>query len=288
MDLRRRTIRSGSFYAGYARSACFTITVNYSGMRQRRIYDYIAEQQRTPGRLIRYSDRFGDASANCVRLLRQALDLEEAHSTTRSSVLRGKGWPSAADYSLNPKVRDCKRAAFTPRGHLMSDTALSVLVNALNRPVHFPKLDQTGCSLHRGAADAVRVAETRKWRRTIGRSWRRRSSSSRRLQRSARARWRDNCRRRSRSPILDLAKVPVSAGSLHTLLADLEAADKSDPIAAFHEGRIPVIVDALDEGRLLSNETGIEQFLGSTAELIAEQPNVLPHGPSWSSWEGSS
>ena len=41
----------------------------------------------------------------------------------------------------------------------MPDTALSVLVDALNRPVHFPKLDQAGSLFHRGAADPVRVTE---------------------------------------------------------------------------------------------------------------------------------
>ncbi|MGH9809245.1 MAG: hypothetical protein ACRD9W_18665 [Terriglobia bacterium] len=70
------------------------------------------------------------------------------------------------------------------------------------------------------------------------------------------------------APILDLAKVPVSTGSLRTLLTGLEAADNSDPVAAFHEGRIPVIIDALDEGRLLSGEKDIERFLVTTAELL--------------------
>ena len=74
--------------------------------------------------------------------------------------------------------------------------------------------------------------------------------------------------------MLDLAKVPVSAGSLHTALTDLEAADKSDPVAAFHEGKIPVIIDALDEGRLLSKETGIESFLATTAEFLLSNRSV--------------
>ena len=70
-----------------------------------------------------------------------------------------------------------------------------------------------------------------------------------------------------KAPILDLAKASVSTASLHALLTDLEAADKSNPVAAFHEGKIPVIIDALDEGRLLSNETAIKRFLVTTAEL---------------------
>ena len=35
-----------------------------------------------------------------------------------------------------------------------------------------------------------------------------------------------------------------------------------------------MIVDALDEGRLLSSETGIEQFLISTAELLRSNRTV--------------
>lgn len=77
-----------------------------------------------------------------------------------------------------------------------------------------------------------------------------------------------------RAPILDLAKVRVSTGSLHTLLTELEAADNSDPVVAFHEGKIPVIVDALDEGRLLSGETDIESFLETTAELLLSNRSV--------------
>jgi hypothetical protein len=76
MNSRPRTIPSGSFYAVLLVPGVLpiTVTVNHSGMRQRRTYNHIAEQQRVLGRLIRY-DRFGDASANCIRLLRQALDL---------------------------------------------------------------------------------------------------------------------------------------------------------------------------------------------------------------------
>ncbi|WP_438276161.1 hypothetical protein [Nitrobacter sp.] len=77
-----------------------------------------------------------------------------------------------------------------------------------------------------------------------------------------------------KAPILDLAKVSVSAGSLRAIMAGLEAADKSDPLAAFHEGKIPLIVDAIDEGRLLSGEAGIEQFLASIVELLQSDRRV--------------
>ena len=155
----------------------------------------------------------------------------------------------------------------------MSETALSALVNVLNRPVHFPKFDQTGC-LFIGEAPKPFVAPILDIEENdpsvlekelifieasaaVGKS-----TLARQLSATLKA------------PILDLAKVAVSAGSLQTLLADLEAADKSDPLAAFHEGKIPVIVDALDEGRLLSSETGIEQFLISTAELLRSNRTV--------------
>ena len=57
----------------------------------------------------------------------------------------------------------------------MPDTALSVLVDALNRPVHFPKLDQAG-SLFIAEPPTPFVSPNSKRRRAIGRSWRRRSS----------------------------------------------------------------------------------------------------------------
>jgi hypothetical protein len=149
----------------------------------------------------------------------------------------------------------------------MSETALSALVNVLNRPIHFPKSDQTG-SLFIGQRPTPFVSPILEIEgespcdlgkeiifieasAAVGKS-----TFAKQLSATLNA------------PILDLAKVPVSTGSLRALLADLEADDKSDPVAAFHEGRIPVIVDALDEGRLVSSETGIEQFLQSTAESL--------------------
>jgi len=71
-------------------------------------------------------------------------------------------------------------------------------------------------------------------------------------------------------PILDLSKIPVSTGSLHTLLLDLKDREGNDPVAAFHAGNSAIFIDALDEGRLLSGETGIESFLQTTAEFLLE------------------
>lgn len=69
-------------------------------------------------------------------------------------------------------------------------------------------------------------------------------------------------------PVLDMAKVPVSTGSLKALLMDLK--NGQGPAEAFHRGALPVIVDALDEGRMLSNENGFFSFLETAAELLLE------------------
>jgi hypothetical protein len=73
-------------------------------------------------------------------------------------------------------------------------------------------------------------------------------------------------------PDLDLAKVPVSTGSLKALLLDISGA--GNQIKAFHSGRLPIIIDALDEGRLLSGEKGFESFLETTGEFLNEDRSV--------------
>jgi hypothetical protein len=151
--------------------------------------------------------------------------------------------------------------------YVMAETALNVLANVLSRPVHFPRGDATGRlfiaepptpfvapTLDIPGQDPAAIQKEILFieaSAAVGKS-----TLSRQISATLKA------------PILDLAQVPVTAGSLRALLTDLEAADKSDPIAAFHEGEIPVIVDALDEGRLLSNETEIERFLVSSAEFL--------------------
>ena len=155
----------------------------------------------------------------------------------------------------------------------MSEIALNVLVNVLSRPTHFPKGAQTGHLFiaepprpfvaprldipGKGPAIIQKEVIFIEASGAVGKS-----TLARQLSATLKA------------PILDLAKVPVSTGSLHKLLAELEAADKSDPVAAFHEGKIPVIVDALDEGRLLSNETAIESFFVTTGELLLSNRSV--------------
>ncbi len=155
----------------------------------------------------------------------------------------------------------------------MPETALSVLIDVLSRPVHVPKPDRTGPLLIAEPPTPF-VAPRFETEDGDGGSLEKEIIF---IEASAAAGKSTLARQLSATlkiPVLDLAKVPVAAGSLNTLLAVLEAADNSDPVAAFHEGRIPVIVDALDEGRLLSNEAGIEQFLGSSAELLQSDRRV--------------
>lgn len=75
-----------------------------------------------------------------------------------------------------------------------------------------------------------------------------------------------------RIPILDLARVAVATGSLKGILGDLR--NGNSPVDAFHKGDLPIIVDALDEGRLLSSEKGFFSFLETSAETILESRDV--------------
>jgi hypothetical protein len=78
---------------------------------------------------------------------------------------------------------------------------------------------------------------------------------------------------RARVPLLNLATTPVSTHSLVGILqADFEG--EGSALAAFHNARLPVIVDSLDEGRLLTGEKGFEQFLLTTAELLLRDRSV--------------
>lgn len=155
----------------------------------------------------------------------------------------------------------------------MSEIALKALINVLGRPVHHPKVGRTGRlfiaepprpfvapKLDIPGEDPSAIQKEIIFIEASAAAGK--STLARQVSATLKA------------PILDLAKVPVSTGSLHTLLTDLEAADKSDPVAAFHDGKIPVIIDALDEGRLLSHETGIERFLVTTAELLLSNRSV--------------
>lgn len=155
----------------------------------------------------------------------------------------------------------------------MPETALSALVDVLSRPIHVPKPDQTG-SLVIAEPPTPFVAPRFETEDGDGGSLEKEIILIEASAAAGKSTLASQLSATLKIPVLDLARVPVAAGSLHALLAGLETADKSDPMAAFHEGRLPIIVDALDEGRLLSNETGIEQFLGSSAELLQSDRRV--------------
>jgi hypothetical protein len=73
-------------------------------------------------------------------------------------------------------------------------------------------------------------------------------------------------------PVLDLSSTAVATGSLKGLLSDLR--NGTNPVDAFHEGKLPIIVDALDEGRIRSSENGFISFLESSAETVLESRAV--------------
>jgi hypothetical protein len=73
-------------------------------------------------------------------------------------------------------------------------------------------------------------------------------------------------------PLLNLAEVAVATGSLKALISDLTG--PGSPLQAFHRGELPIIIDALDEGRLFSGETSFESFLSTTAELLLSDRTV--------------
>ncbi|WP_230629328.1 hypothetical protein [Sphingomonas sp. Leaf37] len=74
-------------------------------------------------------------------------------------------------------------------------------------------------------------------------------------------------------PVLDLSQTAVATGSLAGLLSDLR--NGVSATEAFHAGRLPIIIDALDEGRLLSGENGLLSFFETAAETIAEDRSTV-------------
>ena len=69
------------------------------------------------------------------------------------------------------------------------------------------------------------------------------------------------------APLVDMAKVTVSHAGLDGILARW-ARSSSRAFDAFHRGELPVIVDAVDEGVLLTGETGVHQFIEQMVEFI--------------------
>ena len=74
-------------------------------------------------------------------------------------------------------------------------------------------------------------------------------------------------------PILDLSTVPVATSSFTGLLDDAFE-DSRAAVSAFHDGTLPIIIDALDEGRVLSGETAFESFLDTLGKYITDRSTV--------------
>ena len=68
-------------------------------------------------------------------------------------------------------------------------------------------------------------------------------------------------------PMLDLAKVPVGTDSLRGMIGNDAA------LEAFRTGDLPIIVDSIDEGRIVSGDQSFERFLSSTGDLLAASEN---------------
>lgn len=75
------------------------------------------------------------------------------------------------------------------------------------------------------------------------------------------------------APLLNLSVIPVGTGSLQGLISEYAP----NGAQLFHNGELTVVVDALDEGRLLSGETSLEAFLSSLVDYIKQQRSVLDH-----------
>jgi hypothetical protein len=74
-------------------------------------------------------------------------------------------------------------------------------------------------------------------------------------------------------PLLNLAKVYVSTNALVGLLTT-DIVNPTHPVNALHAGELSIIVDALDEGRLLSGDANFEKFLETTWELLLKDRSV--------------
>jgi hypothetical protein len=71
---------------------------------------------------------------------------------------------------------------------------------------------------------------------------------------------------RARIPVLDLSKVKVSTGTLSGILEEISDRASHE----FQQGNFSLIIDALDEGRIFSGDSHIEEFLRTTFERLAD------------------
>lgn len=73
---------------------------------------------------------------------------------------------------------------------------------------------------------------------------------------------------RSQVPFLDLALVPVST---HSLRGIISAAIGPNAAEDLQDGKLSIIVDALDEGRIVSGDRNFEEFLRTAFQLLLEK-----------------
>ncbi|HUY35989.1 MAG TPA: hypothetical protein VMV69_24840 [Pirellulales bacterium] len=76
-------------------------------------------------------------------------------------------------------------------------------------------------------------------------------------------------------PVLDLAKVKVSTGALSGILEEIGDQASHE----FQQGEFALIIDALDEGRIFSGDSHIEEFLRTTVERLAAPAAPKGQGP---------
>lgn len=85
----------------------------------------------------------------------------------------------------------------------------------------------------------------------------------------------------TRAPLLDLAITPVGAQTARGILPDLsDGSETIDGRAAFRNGQITLIIDAVDEGRLRSGEANVEVFLSDLwtmlkSRTVRNRPGVV-------------
>jgi hypothetical protein len=76
-------------------------------------------------------------------------------------------------------------------------------------------------------------------------------------------------------PVLDLAKVKVSTGALSGILEEISDQASHE----FQQGKFALIIDALDEGRILSGDSHIIEFLRTTVERLGALSAPKGQGP---------
>lgn len=74
------------------------------------------------------------------------------------------------------------------------------------------------------------------------------------------------------APLLDLSETKVSTHALAGLFGPELAKDDADE---FHAGRLPLIIDALDEGQINSGEPNLEEFLTTTWQYLLTDRSVI-------------